>query len=420
MKTLAMILAGGAGTRLMTLSDKRAKPAVPFAGKFRIIDFTLSNCVHSGISNVGVLTQYQPHSLQDHIGIGKPWDLDRVQGGIRILQPYTTPGNQAWYSGTADAILRNRFFIEDQDPELVLILSGDHIYKMDYEPLVQQHQAKDADLTVGVMSVPLEETSRFGIMQVDEQDRVVEFHEKPKDKDKGNLASMGIYVFSRSRLMQRLTEETNGYPRSDFGQDVIPAMIKAQDRVFAYRFDGYWVDVGTLDSYWSTNLDLLEPNPPLNLYDREWPVLTRSAELPSVKLSPQAVVSQSMICNGSVIKGKVQRSVLGPGVHVSAGAVVHQSVIMNDSWIGPGARLENAVVDKSVIVGTGAHIGAIGDHEPNQKTPDKLNSGLTVIGKEAFIPSRCQIGGNVLIGSLVNESHFPADGKVVHGSTIAG
>ncbi len=413
-----MILAGGAGTRLMTLSDKRAKPAVPFAGKYRIIDFTLSNCVHSGIATVGVLTQYQPHSLQDHIGIGKPWDMDRVQGGIRILQPYTTPGDQAWYAGTADAILRNRFFIEDQDPDLVLILSGDHIYKMDYVPLVQQHQATDADLTVAVMSVPLEETSRFGIMQVDTQGRVQEFHEKPKDKDKGNLASMGIYVFSRARLMQRLSEGGEGCPRSDFGQDVIPAMIEAQDRVFAYEFNGYWVDVGTLDSYWATNLALLEPDPSLNLYDRDWPVLTRSAELPSVKLSPQAMVSQSMVCNGSVIKGKVHRSVLGPGVHVSAGAEVRHSVIMNDSWIGPGARLENVVVDKSVIVGTGAHMGAAGEHEPNQATPDKLHSGLTVVGKEAFIPNRCRIGANVLIGSLANESHFPPDGNVVHGATI--
>ena len=289
-KTLAMILAGGAGTRLMTLSDKRAKPAVPFAGKFRIIDFTLSNCVHSGISTVGVLTQYQPHSLQEHIGIGKPWDLDRVQGGIRILQPYTTPGDQNWYAGTADAIVRNRFFIENHDPDLVLILSGDHIYKMDYAPLIQQHQATDADLTVAVMSVPLAETDRFGIMQVDAQSRVREFHEKPKDRDKGTLASMGIYVFSRARLMQRLTEDGHEGPPSDFGQDVIPAMIEAQDRVFAYQFDGYWVDVGTLDSYWSTNLALLEPEPPLDLHDREWPILTRSAELPSVKLSSQATV----------------------------------------------------------------------------------------------------------------------------------
>ncbi len=415
-----MILAGGAGTRLMTLSDKRAKPAVPFAGKFRIIDFTLSNCVHSGIATVGVLTQYQPHSLQDHIGIGKPWDLDRVQGGIHILQPYTTPGGQAWYGGTADAIGHNRFFIDDQDPDLVLILSGDHIYKMDYVPLVRQHQATNADLTVAVMSVPVEETSRFGIIQVDEQGRAWAFHEKPPDCDKGTLASMGIYVFSRTRLMQCLAEGQQGHPRSDFGRDIIPAMIEAQDRVFTYQFDGYWVDVGTLDSYWATNLALLEPDPPLNLYDRQWPVLTRSAELPSVKLSLQAEVSQSMICNGSVIKGKVQRSVLGPGVHVSAGATVSQSIIMNDTWIGPGARLENVVIDKSVIVGTGTHIGAVGAHEPNQESPDKLHSGLTVVGKEAFIPSRYRIGANVLIGSLVNENHFPADGHVVHGTTITG
>ncbi len=401
-----MILAGGAGTRLMTLSDKRAKPAVPFAGKFRIIDFTLSNCVHSGIAAVGVLTQYQPHSLQQHIGIGKPWDLDRVQGGVRVLQPYTAPGARDWYAGTADAILRNRFYLDDYDPDLVLILSGDHIYKMDYAPMLLQHRETGADLTVAVMPVPLEETPRFGIMQIEGNGRVHSFHEKPPGKDKGNLASMGIYVFNRTRLLERLVEGSPETPRSDFGQHVIPAMIEAQDKVYAFEFTGYWVDVGTIDSYWSTSLELLQPDPPLDLYSGEWPILTRSMEQPPVKLASQAEVSNSMLCNGSVVKGRVVNSVLSPGVYISAGAVVENSVIMNYTWIGPGAYIENAIVDKSVVIGAGSHVGTSDECAPNQETPDKLHTGISVVGKDSFVPPGVQIGGNVLVGSNVDAEDF--------------
>ena len=390
----------------MTLSDKRAKPAVPFAGKFRIIDFTLSNCIHSGIAAVGVVTQYQPHSLQQHIGIGKPWDLDRVQGGVRILQPYTTPGARAWYVGTADAILRNRFYIDNHDPDLVLILSGDHIYKMDYAPMLRQHQETGADLTVAVMPVPLEETPRFGIMQIEGGGRVHSFHEKPPGKDKGNLASMGIYVFNRTRLMERLGEDSPETPRSDFGQHVIPAMIKARDKVYAFEFKGYWVDVGTIESYWNTSLELLQQEPPLDLYGGAWPILTRSMEQPPAKLAAQAEVSNSMLCNGSVVKGRVSNSVLSPGVYVSAGAVVENSVIMNYTWIGPGAYVENAIVDKSVAIGAGSHVGTSEECEPNKETPDRLNTGITVVGKDSFIPPGVQIGGNVLVGSNVDAEDF--------------
>lgn len=416
-----MILAGGAGTRLMTLSDKRAKPAVPFAGKFRIIDFTLSNCIHSGIAAVGVLTQYQPHSLQAHIGIGKPWDLDRVQGGVRILQPYTAPGAQSWYAGTADAILRNRFYIDNYDPDLILILSGDHIYKMDYSPLLRQHQESGADLTVAVMPVPLEETPRFGIMEIDDEGQVTSFHEKPPDMDKGNLASMGIYVFSRTRLMERLQEDSIETPRSDFGQHVIPAMIEARDKVFAYEFEGYWVDVGTIDSYWNTSLELLGENPPLDLYEGEWPILTRSMEQPPVKLAAQAEVNNSMLCNGSVVKGQVSNSVLSPGVYVSSGAVVENSVLMNDTWVGPGAYIENAVLDKSVVVGPGSHIGSSAECAPNEETPDKLNTGISVVGKDSFIPPSVHIGGNVLVGSNVDTDDFSSrQGQIVSTTILAG
>lgn len=417
-QTLAMILAGGAGTRLMTLSDKRAKPAVPFAGKFRIIDFTLSNCIHSGIAAVGVLTQYQPHSLQKHIGIGKPWDLDRVQGGVRILQPFTAPGEQAWYAGTANAILRNRFFIDDNDPDLILILSGDHIYKMNYAPMLRQHQETGADLTVAVMPVPLEETPRFGIMQINDSGQVTSFHEKPPGKDKGNLASMGIYVFNRSRLMERLQEDSPETPRADFGQHVIPAMIETQDKVCAFEFEGYWVDVGTIDSYWNANLELLQREPPLDLYAGEWPILTRSMEQPPAKLAAQAEVNNSMLCNGSVVKGRVVNSVLSPGVYVSAGAVIENSVIMNDTWIGPGAYVENAVLDKSVVIGAGSHVGSRGKCEPNADYPDKLHSGISVVGKDSFIPPGLHIGGNVLVGSNVDAEDFTVCEGILESATI--
>ncbi len=413
-----MILAGGAGTRLMTLSDKRAKPAVPFAGKFRIIDFTLSNCIHSGIAAVGVLTQYQPHSLQQHIGIGKPWDLDRVQGGVHILQPYTAPGAQAWYTGTADAVLRNRFYIDNYGPDLVLVLSGDHIYKMDYAPMLRQHQETGADLTVAVMPVPLETTPRFGIMQIEDGGRVQAFHEKPPGQDKGNLASMGIYVFNRTRLMERLAEGSPETPRSDFGQHVIPAMIEAQDKVYAFAFEGYWVDVGTIDSYWNTSLELLRQEPPLDLYGGEWPILTRSTEQPPAKLTGQAEVRNSMLCNGSVVKGRVSHSVLSPGVYISAGAVVENSVIMNDTWIGPGAYIENAILDKSVIIGAGAHVGTSEECAPNQETPDKLDTGISVVGKDSFVPPGTRIGGNVLVGSNVDAEDFAARGGPLVSTTV--
>lgn len=418
MRTVSMILAGGEGTRLTVLSEKRAKPAVPFAGKFRIIDFTLSNSVNSGIYTVGVLTQYRPHSLNDHIGIGKPWDLDRSRGGVRLLQPFMGRRGQNWYAGTADAIYQNLNFIHDHNADTVLILSGDHIYKMNYGPMLRYHEERGADLTVAVMPVPIEEAFRFGIMQVDDENRIVQFYEKPKDPAKGNLASMGIYVFNARTLEKRLSEGSKESPRTDFGQHVIPAMIEAGDSIFAYKFEGYWVDVGTIDSYWATNLALLQRDPALDLYTDSWPIHTLSTEQPPVKLGPQAKVVSSMICNGSIVRGLVINSILSPGVQVSPGAVIKDSIIMNDAWIGPGARLEKVVVDKEVRVGAGAEIGTGNPATPNEQMPDKLSSGITVIGKGAVIPARAVIGGNVLINSDRNESHFPADGVVADGATI--
>jgi glucose-1-phosphate adenylyltransferase len=418
MKTIAMILAGGEGTRLTVLSEERAKPAVPFAGKFRIIDFTLSNCVNSGIYTVAVLTQYQPHSLNEHIGIGKPWDLDRSRGGVRLLQPYQQRSGQHWYAGTSDAITQNLDYIRENRADTVVILSGDHIYKMDYRPMIEYHRAKGADVTIGVMPVPIDETHRFGIMEVNEAQNIVAFYEKPKDRDKGNLASMGIYVFNAHILDKRLSEGNSESPRVDFGKDVIPAMISAGDKVFAYQYEGYWVDVGTIDSYWATNLELVQPKPALNLYTDKWPIHTKSEERPPCKLGPQSKVVASMISNGCVIRGSVINSVLSPGVYVSPGAMVKDSIVMNDTWIGPGAVLDKVVIDKQVMIGAGVVIGAGDESVANAQMPDRLYTGISVVGKNAYIPDGSKVGRNVLINSGRDETHFPADGVVGDGQTI--
>ena len=419
MRTVAMILAGGEGTRLTVLSENRAKPAVPFAGKFRIIDFTISNCVNSGLYTVGVLTQYRPHSLNEHIGIGKPWDLDRVRGGVRLLQPYQGRGEQDWYAGTADAILQNLNFLADNNADTVLILSGDHIYKMDYRPMLDFHQQKGADLTIAVMPVPIEEAHRFGIMETNAEDEIVQFHEKPPQPT-SNLASMGIYVFNGQTLTQRLREKGADGPRSDFGKHVVPDMLAAGDRVFSYPFTGYWVDVGTVDAYWKTSLELLESNPALDLYTDSWPIFTRSEERPPAKFGPQSQVVQSMVSNGCAVHGLVRNSILSPGVYVSPGAVVQDSVIMNDSWIGPGARVERVIIDKQVIIGFGAQVGCARSAAPppNELLPDKLDSGHTVIGKGAFIPDSAQIGTNVIVNSDRGEEDFPTNRVVEDGQTV--
>jgi glucose-1-phosphate adenylyltransferase len=417
MRVVAMILAGGEGSRLSVLSEKRAKPSVPFAGKYRIIDFPLSNCVNSGIFDVAVLTQYRPHSLNDHIGIGKPWDLDRARGGVRLLQPYQGRNDQSWYRGTSDAIYQNLNFIRERKADLVLILSGDHIYKMDYTALVEEHLRNRADLTVGVMDVSLDETDRFGIMTVDESLRVVEFTEKPKNRDKGTLASMGIYVFSADVLTRRLSEGSEDKPRVDFGKNVIPAMI-SEDRVYAYRFSGYWVDVGTIQSYWETSMQLLDPSLEFDLSDPTWVVRTRSEERPPAKVGPQARMSQSIICNGCTVRGTVERSILSPGVYVSPGAIVRDSVVMNDTWIGPGAVLDRVIVDKLAVIGAGVRLG-FGDDltVPNKLQPDKINTGVTVVGKGAHIPPGISVGRNVVINADRDTEDFPG-GDVASGETI--
>jgi glucose-1-phosphate adenylyltransferase len=417
-RVLAMIMAGGAGTRLSVLSEERSKPAVPFAARYRIIDFTLSNCVNSGIYNVAVLTQYRPHSLEQHIGIGRPWDLDRSRGGVRLLHPYQGRDAQSWYNGTADAVYQNLDYVHTQNPDQVVILSGDHIYKMDYGPMLRFHQEQGADLTIGVMNVPLEETDRFGIMGVDAEQRIAAFYEKPKARDKGTLASMGIYVFKGEVLAEQLASGSRVQPDLDFGKHVIPGMIKTH-RVFAFAFEGYWVDVGTIQSYWETNLALLSPHPPLNLNDPNWVIHTQSFERPPVRVGLQGQIGRSMVANGCVARGRIEHSVLSPGVYVSPEAVIRDSIVMNDTWIGPGAVLDRAIVDKDVVVGAGVQLGCGADLRPNAAEPERINTGLTLVGKGAHIPAETSIGRNVVVRSRANEKAFATfGGGVPSGATI--
>ena len=418
MRVVALILAGGAGTRLGVLSEHRAKPAVPFAGRFRIIDFTLSNCVNSGITNVGVLTQYLPRSLNEHIGIGRPWDLDRSYGGVRLMQPYQGKGHREWYGGTADAVLQNIDYLRETRADTVVILSGDHIYKMDYRKMIQAHEERNADLTLAVMNVGAEETSRFGIVLTEDDGRVSGFLEKPKEAP-STLANMGVYVFSASALMERLQTLKSQYENLDFGKHLIPSMVEGH-RLYTYPFDGYWVDVGTVDAYWSTSMELVCGKSRLDLYDADWVIHTRSEERAAAKVGPQGQIQQSMVCNGCIVRGHVSRSILSPGVYVSPGAVVRESVIMNDTWIGPGAVVDRCIVDKNVVVGGGALLGYGQDYDrPNEQEPDKFYTGPTIVGKRAHIPQNVTIGRNVVIETDVDDEAFDGfDGAVPSGATV--
>jgi glucose-1-phosphate adenylyltransferase len=409
---LAVILAGGEGERLSILSSVRAKPAVPFGGKYRIIDFTLSNCVNSGIDNVVVLTQYNPRSLNDHIGLGRPWDLDRNTGGVRMLQPYIRRGRVAeWYGGTADAVLQN-FNVVDRGGDTVLVLAGDHIYKMDYQPFIQAHRRKRADVTIAVRRVPIAEASRMGVLALDDQDRVVDWQEKPK-QPKSDLASMGVYVFSKRALQRWLSED-----RRDFGGNVIPAMLEGGARVFGYRFAGYWQDVGTIQSFWEANMALLADNPELDLYDRDWLIHTRSEERAPAKVGSTAQVHRSMISHGCVINGTVVNSVLSPGVRVDVGAVVRDSIVMFDTVIRSGAVVDRAILDKEVVIGQGAIVGeGPYDDTPNRQEPGRLNTGITVVGKQSVVPRGTRLGRNVKVGEKVRATDF-ATKSVKSGGTV--
>ena len=389
---IAMLLAGGQGSRLYSLTKNLAKPAVPFGGKYRIIDFPLSNCVNSGIDTVGVLTQYQPLVLNEYIGSGQPWDLDRQEGGVFVLPPYQKSSGSDWYTGTANAIYQNLPFIERYDPEYVLILSGDHIYKMDYEKMLKFHKEKEADCTIAVLQVPMEEASRFGIMNAQEDGKIYEFEEKPAHP-KSNLASMGIYIFTWKKLWEYLEQDakTPG-SANDFGKNIIPSMLAANEQMYAYAFDGYWKDVGTIDSLWEANMDLLDPKVPLSLYDPDWKIYARNPALPPHYIAPGAHVQNSMVTEGCVIEGTVDFSVVFAGVTIEEGAVVRDSIIMPGSVIRKGAVVDYAIVAEQTIIGENAVVGA----RP-EGMEDISGWGVTVIGSGVAIGAGVHIAPKAMV-----------------------
>lgn len=389
---VAMILAGGQGSRLHVLTQKVAKPAVPFGGKYRIIDFPLSNCVNSGIDTVGVLTQYQPLILNDYIGNGQPWDLDRLYGGVHILPPYESVSGANWYAGTANAIYQNISFIERYEPEYVLILSGDHVYKMDYDNMLTVHKERDADCTIAVLEVEMSEASRFGIMNTDENGDVYEFEEKPKNP-KNNLASMGIYIFNWNKLKEYLiADEKDPNSSKDFGKNIIPAMLKDKCKLTTYPFEGYWKDVGTIDSLWEANMDLLNPNLKLNLYNPFWKIYSRNPIEPPHYISKGAKVENSMVAEGCKVYGNVQDSILFFGVVVEEGTEVIGSILMPDAHVKKGAAIEYAIVGENAVVGEKAHVGG----RP-ESVEDHTNWGVTVVGPNISISD----GVNVAVKSMV-------------------
>lgn len=383
---VAMLLAGGQGSRLYALTQDMAKPAVPYGGKYRIIDFPLSNCTNSGIDTVGVLTQYQPLVLNDYIGNGQPWDLDRLHGGVHVLPPYQTSFGASWYEGTANAIYQNMSFIERYDPEYVVVLGGDHIYKMDYSKMLDFHKKNDADLTIAVQQVSLEEATRLGIMTCDDQMRVVRFTEKPKQPE-STLASMGIYIFTWQKLKKYLIENENANTGSkDFGKDIIPAMLSNDERLFAYTFDGYWKDVGTLDSLWEANMDLLSPSVPLDLYDNDWKIYTRNSNMPPQYIGNNAEVENSMIAEGSTINGKVDFSIIFAGATIEEGATVNYSIVMPGTVIKSGAVVEYSIVGEDCVVHENARIGVSPETVENRD-----EWGIAVVGHNVDISEGAEV-----------------------------
>ncbi len=410
----AVIMAGGFSEHLSVLTETRAEPAVPFGGKFRLIDFPLSNCVNSGIYNVAVLTQYKPRSLNDHIGIGKPWDLDRATGGLRLLQPYRGGPYGDWQLGTADAVRRNLDFVLQQQEEHVLILAGDHIYLMDYQPMLRQHEQSGADLTVAVRRVSSHETHRYGIVTVGADDRIIEFREKPR-RSQETLASMGIYVFRKSVLAEVLSDSKY----VDFGREVMPAMVKQQSgAVRAYQFPGYWADVGTVQAYWEANMSLLAEEPALDLYNQDWIVHTKSEERAPSKIGANAQVGGSLIANGCRIEGTVERSVLSPGVFVAEGAIVRDSVILYDAVIEAGAIVDRCIIDKQAVIGAGARVGDGDDNQPNAALPHVLNTGLTLIGEKSAVPEGLTLGRNVVVHPGSDAKSFGKKKRIASGVAV--
>ncbi len=411
---IAMLLAGGQGSRLGVLTSKMAKPAVAFGGKYRIIDFPLSNCINSGVDTVGVLTQYQPLRLNSHIGIGIPWDLDRNVGGVTVLPPYEKSGNSEWYTGTANAIYQNIEYMQQYNPEYVLILSGDHIYKMDYELMLNYHKEHDADITIACMPVPIEEASRFGVVLTDDDNRITEFEEKP-EHPRSNLASMGIYIFKWSILKDALIK-LKDQQQCDFGKHVIPYCHEKHDRIFAFEYNGYWKDVGTLGSYWEANMELIDLIPVFNLYEEFWRIYTNSTTLPPQYISSDSVIERSIISEGCDIAGEVYNSVIGANVTIKKGAVIRDSIVMQNTTIEAGAYLEKAIVAENVVIGAGSRVGV--GAEAESRLDKKIYSfGIATIGENSVIPKNVTIGKNTAISGVTDESDY-TNGELPSGDYI--
>ncbi|MCI9173797.1 MAG: glucose-1-phosphate adenylyltransferase [Lachnospiraceae bacterium] len=411
---IAMLLAGGQGSRLGVLTSKVAKPAVAFGGKYRIIDFPLSNCVNSGIDTVGVLTQYQPLQLNTHIGIGIPWDLDRNHGGVTVLPPYEKSDNSEWYTGTANAIYQNLNYIESYHPEYVLILSGDHIYKMNYEVMLDFHKENNADVTIAAMPVPWEEASRFGLVITDENKQILEFEEKPENP-RSNLASMGIYIFNWSVLREALvtmSEQSN----CDFGKHIIPYCRKNNRRLFAYEYNGYWKDVGTLGSYWEANMELIDLIPEFNLYEEYWKIYTKSEAIEPQYIAAEAVTERCIIGEGAGIYGKVYGSVIGPGVIIGKDTVVRDSIIMQNTRIGDNVTINKSIIAENVRIGDRVELG-IGEEAPNKLNESVYSFGLVTIGENSVIPPGVKVGKNTAISGDTEPGDYP-EGILASGESI--
>lgn len=411
---IAMLLAGGQGSRLGVLTSKVAKPAVSFGGKYRIIDFPLSNCINSGVDTVGVLTQYQPLRLNTHIGIGIPWDLDRNIGGVTVLPPYEKSGNSEWYTGTANAIYQNLDYMETYNPEYVLILSGDHIYKMDYEVMLDFHKQNGSECTIAVMPVPMEEAKRFGIIITDGDRQITDFEEKP-EHPRSNLASMGIYIFNWTTLKEALIAKAD-QPHLDFGKHVIPYCHEKGAQMYAYEFNGYWKDVGTLSSYWEANMELIDIVPEFNLYEEYWKIFTKSEILPPQYVAPGGVIERSIIGEGAEIFGEVRNSVIGCGVTIGKGTVVRDSIIMNNTAIGDNCAVHKAIVAENVIIEDYVQLG-VGEDLPNEISPHIYNSGLVTVGEKSFIPGSVAVGKNTVISGITSPEDYP-DGYLQSGKSL--
>ena len=411
---IAMLLAGGQGSRLGVLTQKVAKPAVSFGGKYRIIDFPLSNCINSGVDTVGVLTQYQPLRLNAHIGIGIPWDLDRNVGGVTILPPYERSKGSDWYTGTANAIYQNLEYMETYNPEYVLILSGDHIYKMDYEVMLEYHKANNADVTIAAMPVPIEEASRFGILITDDSNKITEFEEKPANP-RSNLASMGIYIFSWKVLKEALIKLSDE-PGCDFGKHIIPYCHAAGKRIFAYEYNGYWKDVGTLTSYWEANMELIDIIPEFNLYEEFWKIYTKGDIIPPQYISADAVTDRCLIGEGAEIYGEIHNSVIGPNVVIGKGSVIRDSIIMNQTQIGEGCEINKAIIAENVVVGNQVKLG-VGEEAENDTAPHIYNHGLVTIGEKSVIPDGISVGKNSVISGVTAAADYE-DSQLASGKTL--